>query len=293
MLLQENTAVKKPTDPQKDNATFKGWYLNYVEYDFAQLVTADITLVAHWEEVKKGEEKKVEKKEESEKSEQPAIKGCDSGYTLSGDKCVKTESVRTSLSCPVTHRHSLNGRCYKADSDYPANPACDDKWTYVALEFCYKNDPTEEVQASCDPGYVLVREDGKCHEYIDRIKPPVTTVCPPGSRIYPNTASDQCLSETNTREAFCLNNRIGYYAKIRYAHDTVFCRYHEKADYKRRCSGSAVLINNRCYKEPTDQIHSCREGYTLSGSVCTRILTVDPRYSCPTGYTLKGTTCYK
>jgi len=59
--VEENTAVKKPTDPEKENATFKGWFLNDVEYDFAQLVTADITLVGHWEEVKK-----VEKKEEKE-----------------------------------------------------------------------------------------------------------------------------------------------------------------------------------------------------------------------------------
>lgn len=71
--VEENTAINKPTDPQKENATFKGWFLNDVEYDFAQLVTADITLVGHWEEVKKVEKKKEEKVEEKEepKAETP------------------------------------------------------------------------------------------------------------------------------------------------------------------------------------------------------------------------------
>lgn len=59
----ENTAVAKPTDPTKDKATFKGWFLNDVEYDFAQLVTGDITLVAKWDEVKAEEKKETPKKE--------------------------------------------------------------------------------------------------------------------------------------------------------------------------------------------------------------------------------------
>lgn len=289
--VEENTAVKKPTDPQKDNATFKGWYLNDVEYDFAQPVTADITLVAQWEDEKKVGEKKEEKKEESEKSEQPATKGCDSGYTLSGDKCVKTESVRTSLSCPGTHKKLFNGKCYKGDWDLPANPACDDGWTFVTTQYCYNNTRTDRVIASCEAGYVLVREDDKCHEFITRLKPPIYD-CPAGSQIYPNTAPDQCLSKTNTKEPFC-PSRDGFIGKRSYAEDTVFCDYHKKADYKRKCFSSGVLIDNRCYTDPINQIHSCREGYTLSDNVCTKTLTVDPIYTCPTGYTLKGTTCYK
>lgn len=59
--VEENTAVAKPTDPTKDKATFKGWFLNDVEYDFAQLVTGDITLVAKWDEVKVEEKKETPK----------------------------------------------------------------------------------------------------------------------------------------------------------------------------------------------------------------------------------------
>lgn len=48
----ENTAVDKPIDPTKANSTFKGWFLNGVVYDFTQPVTADIILVAQWEDNK-------------------------------------------------------------------------------------------------------------------------------------------------------------------------------------------------------------------------------------------------
>ncbi len=56
----ENTAVAKPMDPNKDNFTFKGWFLNGAEYNFETLVSEDITLAAQWEEVKKEDSKKTE-----------------------------------------------------------------------------------------------------------------------------------------------------------------------------------------------------------------------------------------
>ena len=44
--------VAKPTDPTRDDYTFKGWYLDGAteSYDFSQPVNADITLKAKWEE---------------------------------------------------------------------------------------------------------------------------------------------------------------------------------------------------------------------------------------------------
>lgn len=68
----ENETITKPTDPTKANFAFKGWFLDGIEYDFSQLVTKDIILVAQWEEIKKEEKKDVVKKEEK-KTEEPKI----------------------------------------------------------------------------------------------------------------------------------------------------------------------------------------------------------------------------
>lgn len=45
----ENWFFAKPTDPEKANNTFDGWFTEAgVEFDFTKAVTADVVLVAHW-----------------------------------------------------------------------------------------------------------------------------------------------------------------------------------------------------------------------------------------------------
>ena len=51
--LKKNEKVAKPSDPVKDNYTFKGWFKGNQEYNFGTPVTENITLTAKWEEVKK------------------------------------------------------------------------------------------------------------------------------------------------------------------------------------------------------------------------------------------------
>jgi hypothetical protein len=53
ITIEEDTAVDKPADPTKEGFIFVYWYLDNSEvaYDFATLVTADITLNALWEEL--------------------------------------------------------------------------------------------------------------------------------------------------------------------------------------------------------------------------------------------------
>jgi uncharacterized repeat protein (TIGR02543 family) len=52
ITVDEDTAVTAPNDPTKEGFTFVYWYLDDagVAYDFATLVTEDITLTALWEE---------------------------------------------------------------------------------------------------------------------------------------------------------------------------------------------------------------------------------------------------
>lgn len=45
------TTISKPEDPEKDGYTFIGWYIDDIEYDFNQKVTADLTLIAKWEPI--------------------------------------------------------------------------------------------------------------------------------------------------------------------------------------------------------------------------------------------------
>ncbi len=53
ITVDKDTAVEAPADPTKEGYTFVYWYLDDsgVAYDFATLVTADITLNALWEEL--------------------------------------------------------------------------------------------------------------------------------------------------------------------------------------------------------------------------------------------------
>ena len=48
--VADETLANRPTDPVKDGCALTRWTLNGAEYDFTQKVTADIELVAQWEE---------------------------------------------------------------------------------------------------------------------------------------------------------------------------------------------------------------------------------------------------
>ena len=48
--VADETLANRPTDPEKDGCALTRWTLDGAEYDFTQKVTADIELVAQWEE---------------------------------------------------------------------------------------------------------------------------------------------------------------------------------------------------------------------------------------------------
>ena len=49
--VPSGSTATKPADPTKDGYTFKGWYNDDTAYDFTAPVTANLTLVAQWEEI--------------------------------------------------------------------------------------------------------------------------------------------------------------------------------------------------------------------------------------------------
>lgn len=54
-VVQYEKTVNKPTDPKADGYQFKGWYTQEnggVKFDFSQPIKADVTVYAHWSEVK-------------------------------------------------------------------------------------------------------------------------------------------------------------------------------------------------------------------------------------------------
>ncbi len=50
--VEEGKTATKPEDPTKTGHTFKGWYLNGIEFDFTTKIVVDTTLTAKWEAVK-------------------------------------------------------------------------------------------------------------------------------------------------------------------------------------------------------------------------------------------------
>ncbi len=54
-----NSQVEAPTAPTKEGYNFIGWYLGEAAYDFDNIVSADLTLVATWEEIPSSEPEQV------------------------------------------------------------------------------------------------------------------------------------------------------------------------------------------------------------------------------------------
>ncbi len=50
--IDSKKKVKEPTAPIRDGYTFTGWYLNDQKFDFNSQIKTNITLTAHWKELK-------------------------------------------------------------------------------------------------------------------------------------------------------------------------------------------------------------------------------------------------
>lgn len=49
--IENGKTLDIPTNPTKENAKFKGWYLDDEEFDFSTIITKDIVLVAKWDNI--------------------------------------------------------------------------------------------------------------------------------------------------------------------------------------------------------------------------------------------------
>lgn len=86
--VKENETATKPADPEREGYKFAGWYNGEAKYTFAEKVTANITLTAKWDEIKKftikfvvnGEviyEEQVEEGKSATAPEAPVIEGAE------------------------------------------------------------------------------------------------------------------------------------------------------------------------------------------------------------------------
>lgn len=104
----EGTPVAKPSDPTKDKFTFKGWFAGDESYDFSNIVEADLTLRAHWEEV----EPEADKDKKDKKAE-PTTQATPSAVLPSGISLNKTvlslrKGTNATLAATVSPSNATN-----------------------------------------------------------------------------------------------------------------------------------------------------------------------------------------
>ena len=134
-----NTSVTKPVDPTKSGYTFKEWQLNGEKYDFENLVTDNITLIAEWTQNK---------------------------YTVTfnsnGGSAVASKEVNynTSVTKPDDPTKSgytfkewqLNGEKYDFSSKVTKNITLTAKWQAVCSENAFENDDWKKIDENINSG---------------------------------------------------------------------------------------------------------------------------------------------
>lgn len=205
---------------------------------------------------------------------------CPEGYTLSGNKCIKsteeivTATVKKTYTCPEGYTYN-GGTCKKG---------------YIKTV-----DATKTVTYSCPSGYVL--NGNVCYKSttstIDATKV-IKYTCPEGYTI----SGTSCVRtvRTITRQTFTSARSGSEYKLV-------------SVDTRSACTGCAYITyytydvtkTTTESKAATSQTsYSCQSGYTLAGTKCVKATetttpasTTTSNYSCPSGYTLSGSKCKK
>lgn len=134
VTINKGVELSLPENPTKDGFKFITWEdKNGTPIYNNILLSEDTTLYAKWEE----ENNKEEKDTENNKKEEPKNTKyyCDTGYTLTGTKCTKTEKEKAKFNCPQGYKAGAYEDEYCTDTDYPESElACKSQHGYSENE---------------------------------------------------------------------------------------------------------------------------------------------------------------
>ncbi len=185
-VVADGACVRRPDNPTFDGFDFDGWYTkDGDEYDFANVVTADITLYAHWTASfdpepaylvifdsaggSAVEARTVKSGDKVEKPADPTLKGCTfvGWFTKDGTKAYDFDSE-------VTGNLTLCAQWEKSGDDVVSHTVTFDSAGGTPVETktvadgkCVK-EPTAPTRAGCDfAGWTL---DGKLYDFKTPVK---------------------------------------------------------------------------------------------------------------------------
>jgi len=220
---------------------------------------------------------------------------CPSGYTKSGNSCVKSTTVTDTetATCPSGYTKSGNS-CVKSTTS-TKDPVCPTKDEYTltgrdGFTCNYVKTSTETKNPTCPTkdGYILTRDGFTCN-YKKYIKGDYVTT-ETGEYVPANT-SKYIYEEVGTAEYVydCSNG-----CAFRWIHTyKVYKAKLEKLTENATCPSGYTPSGSTCVKSTTTvetETATCESGYTKSGNSCVKSTTSTKNPTCPTksGYTLTG-----
>lgn len=143
-IVEKGNKVEKPTNPNKDGYTFKGWMLNDEIYDFEKIVEENIELKAKWEKIKETNNNTTNNSSNNNNTTKPTTptekkytvtfdsnggSQVDSQYVVEGNKV--TQPSNPTRSDYNFEGWLLNGSVYNFNSPVTSDITLVAKWTEI------------------------------------------------------------------------------------------------------------------------------------------------------------------
>lgn len=232
---------------------------------------------------------------------------CDSGYTLSGSTCKKTQDAKknysswgnptrtyttSSYESPYTHdtekkvltgTNTVAGKkiyayaIYKRTVSYSCSTGTLSGTKCVTSKSANRN---TTYTYSCSSGYTAQGSGSSMRCYKTTNKN-YSSTCPLGYSKSGNT----CVATTSK-----ISNNT---CPSGYTKSGSTCYQKTSANTNTYCPTGYIKNGNTCYKNTNITIEtSCPFGYTKNGNACVTTTSVATKSGCPNGYTLKNDKCY-
>nr|WP_245709996.1 RHS repeat-associated core domain-containing protein [Ferrimonas sediminum] len=237
-----------------------------------------------------------------------------SGYTLSGDSCIKNESKTPTYSCPSGY--TLNGTsCSKEETkSATVTYSCPSGYSRSGTTCTKTVNATSSVQtipeifstASRPSGPDIGRCFGIPYEWECMVTKTVYS-CPSGYTKSGTTCTStlsatpiySCSAGWTKSGASCsrtLTSTATASCSAGWSLSGNSCTRTLTQSVSYTCSSGWSLSGQSCSKYVTqdaeyDNVYYCDSGWSLSGQTCSRTVTQSLDYSCPSGWGLSGTQC--